>query len=84
MISNIGGDALQNLTERVSSNGSLSVDLNVVMADKTIEWLTMTRRTYNGDFPGPTWRIKPGDTVTINLVCTGPEKIICWQYGYFY
>ena len=64
----VGGDTLVQPSQEISSGGTLSITLDVMMANVTIEWLTMTRRTFNGGFPGPTWRIKRGDNVTVNLV----------------
>ena len=64
----IGGAELQQPHEEVSGNGSLSLTLNVEMADVKIEWLTLFRRTFNGKIPGPTWRVKRGDTVTVEVV----------------
>ncbi|CAH1248805.1 Hypp8424 [Branchiostoma lanceolatum] len=42
--------------------------LTVDISDVTIEWLTTQRRTYNGGFPGPTFRLKAGDNLNLKLV----------------
>ncbi|CAK8682729.1 unnamed protein product [Clavelina lepadiformis] len=58
------------MSDLVSSDGFLEVDLTVAVNPVVIEWLTLFRRTYNGGFPGPVWRFKPGDTVMVNLINT--------------
>ena len=64
----IGGGPYNKRPELSSSGGRLHVDLSVEMASKTYDWFTIQRRTYNGTITGPTWRIRPGDNVTVNLV----------------
>ena len=64
-----GGEAFQEPEVLQSVDGRLDVTLSVKMAQITFEWFTTYRRTYNGSIPGPTWRIRPGDNVTVTLVC---------------
>ncbi|KAI8496596.1 hypothetical protein Bbelb_258950 [Branchiostoma belcheri] len=69
-----GGDAFSATNEVPSSNGGLAHTLTVDISDVTIEWLTVQRRTYNGGFPGPTFRLKAGDDLNITLVNNlGPQ-----------
>jgi len=63
-----GGQPLKRVNELVSKNGALGVNLTVRMGNVTVEWLTTVRRTFDGTFPGPTWRIKAGDVVTVAVV----------------
>ncbi|XP_076824256.1 multicopper oxidase mco-like [Clavelina lepadiformis] len=71
----VGGDPFNfsrsgPMSDLVSSDGFLEVDLTVAVNPVVVEWLTLFRRTYNGGFPGPVWRFKPGDTVMVNLINT--------------
>ncbi|XP_076825740.1 multicopper oxidase mco-like isoform X2 [Clavelina lepadiformis] len=71
----VGGDLFNlslsgPMSDLVSSDRFLEVDLNVAVNPVVVEWLTLFRRTYNGGFPGPVWRFKPGDTVMVNLINT--------------
>nr|XP_018672869.2 uncharacterized protein LOC100175928 isoform X1 [Ciona intestinalis] len=72
-----GGELLRQPQQHISSNGELSLTYNVRMADFQVEWLTLHRRTYNGEIPGATWRIKRGDKVNLHLnnTLTEPEKL---------
>ena len=67
-----GGSPYRKIEELSSFDGRLHVDLSVEMASMTYDWFTIQRRTYNGlssgTANGPTWRIRPGDYVTVNLV----------------
>jgi len=67
-----GGSPYQKVDEVESSDGSLDLTLSVEMASFQFDWLTIQRRTYNGSssdlISGPTWRIRPGDFVTVTLV----------------
>jgi len=38
------------------------------MSDFTLDWLTVNRRLYNGEYPGTTFYWKPGDTIFLTLV----------------
>lgn len=60
--------AFASSTELKSINGILKLDL--VADEKLIKYGNSTRwaMTYNGTFPGPTLRVKPGDTLQINLI----------------
>jgi len=63
-----GTGALQPPDQMESNGGVLSMTLNVQMAEVTIDWLRTFRRTFNEKIPGPTWKIKRGDRVTVQLV----------------
>jgi len=63
-----GGLPFRQPKQLVSSKGLLEVTLNVEVTDFVVDWLTLRRRSYNSEFPGPTWRIKRGDTVKLHVV----------------
>ena len=63
-----GGETLQQPDEEVSNGQSISFTLTVNVTEVTIDWLTLYRRTFNGKIPGPTWRVRRGDVVTVTLV----------------
>jgi len=72
-----GGLPFRQPKQLVSSQGLLEVTLNVEVTDFVVDWLTLRRRSYNSEFPGPTWRIKRGDTVKLHVVrVTGPCELI--------
>ncbi len=52
-----------------SVNGELDLDLTMAATQVSINGLpyTFTAETYNGGFPGPTLRVKPGDILKITL-----------------
>ena len=52
----------------VSSNGVLNITVNVEVTDFVVDWLQLPRRSYDSQIPGPTWRIKRGDTICLRLV----------------
>ena len=68
MVKLSGNKTYQKIRELSSSNGSLDLTLSVEMASFQYDWLTIHRRTYNGEICGPTWRIRRGDRVTVKLV----------------
>jgi FtsP/CotA-like multicopper oxidase with cupredoxin domain len=53
---------------RRSSNGVLETTLRMRYAWKHIGGYRLYMRTYEGTIPGPTLRVKPGDTLRIKLV----------------
>jgi FtsP/CotA-like multicopper oxidase with cupredoxin domain len=53
---------------RRSSNGVLETTLRMRYAWKDIGGYRLYMRTYEGTIPGPTLRVKPGDTLRIKLV----------------
>ncbi|XP_066264302.1 multicopper oxidase mco-like [Branchiostoma lanceolatum] len=64
-----GGQDLSVPTEYSSEGtGLLNVTLTVDLTPHTVDWLTIHRRTYNGEIPGPTLRVRPGDKLYIKLV----------------
>jgi suppressor of ftsI len=63
------GALLQPPSEIVSSDGVLAATLNAAVTPAVINGATVQGvQTYNGLFPSPTMRIKPGDTFRIKLV----------------
>jgi FtsP/CotA-like multicopper oxidase with cupredoxin domain len=53
---------------RRSVNGDLSTTLRVGYAYKDIGGYRLSLRTYEGNIPGPTLRLQPGDTLRLKLV----------------
>lgn len=51
-----------------SSGNGLSVDLNLAVAQSKVADRKLETATYNGTIPGPTFRVKPGDIMKINLI----------------
>ena len=64
----LGGQNFVKPPELKSKDGELKFTLNVEPKVLTFDWLSTKRRTYNGSIHGPTWRLKPGDKVTVTLV----------------
>ncbi|XP_078585851.1 multicopper oxidase CueO-like [Branchiostoma floridae x Branchiostoma japonicum] len=62
-----GGDDFITPEETSSVDGKLDMTLTVDVSDVTVEWLTLTRRTYNGGWPSPTLRVRAGDSVDVLL-----------------
>ena len=56
-----------------SENGTLNVTLHVGIS-RSRGPLSFNTRTYNGDIPGPTLRVKAGDTLLIRVVNTLGEQ----------
>lgn len=54
--------------ERVSANGALNTTLHVRPVHFTDGPISFWTRSYEGSIPGPTLRLKPGDTLNIDLV----------------
>jgi suppressor of ftsI len=62
------GDELAPPPEVVSSGGVLAATLVAATSDATIAGRSVRgATTYNGSFPGETWRIRPGDTFAVDL-----------------
>lgn len=61
-------ERLRQPEERVSANGALSTTLHVTPTHFTDGPISFWTRSYDGSVPGPTLRVKPGDTLTIELV----------------
>src|SRR5262245_27048884 len=53
---------------RRSTNGELRTTLRVAYAYKGIGGYRLSLRTYEGNIPGPTLRLRPGDVLRIQLV----------------
>src|SRR6185295_17361055 len=49
-------------------NGELRTTLRVAYAYKDLGGYRLSLRTYEGNCPGPTLRVRPGDTIRIRLV----------------
>lgn len=50
-----------------SANGRLELNLSASRSPVKIGDATVNALTYNGSLPGPTLRVRPGDTVTVSL-----------------
>lgn len=50
-----------------SNNGTLKVNLVAKPTSLKIGGTSVAANGYNGSVPGPTWRVKPGDTITVNF-----------------
>ena len=65
----LAGEDLRHPEQLLSRYNILEMDLTVQMSKVTVGgWLELWRRTYNKNIGGPTWRVKPGDTIAVNLV----------------
>ncbi|MCB4767881.1 multicopper oxidase family protein [Ancylobacter sp. Lp-2] len=53
---------------RRSENGALATELRAAYAYKDLGGYRLSLRTYEGGIPGPTLRVKPGDTLRIRLI----------------
>jgi FtsP/CotA-like multicopper oxidase with cupredoxin domain len=51
-----------------SANGVLEVDMTATITSVDVAGRTVRAMVYNDSFPGPTLRMRPGDTLKINLV----------------
>lgn len=64
-----GGEDLRHSAQLLSRFNLLETELKVQMSKVTVGgWLDLQRRTYNGRIGGATWRVKPGDTISVRLV----------------
>jgi len=63
-----GGLPFQEPLDIISDNGVLDMTLDVDIGNVTVDWLTVPRRLYNNNFPGPTIRIRAGDRWNLKLV----------------
>lgn len=62
----LNGD-LKNPREIISVNGRFSTDLNMVIARYDLPYASASLRLYEGEIPGPTFRVSPGDEMEIAL-----------------
>ncbi|XP_078492349.1 laccase-like [Ciona intestinalis] len=77
-----GGQAFREPRQVKGINSApLTYTMTVGIADFTVDWLTVKRRLYDREFPGPTFTLKPGDKFNLNLInsllrpdFTGPEN----------
>lgn len=66
----------------MSSGGPWTVNMTVDMGNLTYGWLQLTRRLYNGNGAlGPTFRLKKGDLLTLNLVNINISFPNTWQWS---
>ncbi|KFF58893.1 copper oxidase [Cryobacterium sp. MLB-32] len=61
------GNEFTEPTELRSSNGTLSVALEAAAGQLTVAGRTVTALGYNGGLPGPTLRVRGGDTLRVSL-----------------
>ncbi len=66
-IDKYGGAAFQNPPVIRSANGVLRTTLNLAYADNAIAGCPVRLRNYNGALVGPTFRVKPGDTLVVTI-----------------
>ncbi|MDH6238083.1 FtsP/CotA-like multicopper oxidase with cupredoxin domain [Cryobacterium sp. CG_9.6] len=62
-----GGAELTEPTELRSSGGALTVDLEATAGQLSVAGRTVQALGYNGGTPGPTLRMRAGDTVNVSL-----------------
>ena len=62
------GPDLQEPPVRASQNGVLETSLTARLGPTTAAGNAVTSRVYEGGFPGPTLRVRPGDTLRVRLV----------------
>lgn len=62
-----GGAAFKNPQVIRSENGVLRTTLNLDYADNVIAGCPVRLRNYNGGLVGPTFRVKPGDTMVVTI-----------------
>ncbi len=62
-----GGKPFENPLEQFSKNGHWVGEFTVEMANHTIAGCETRLRNYNGQLVGTTIRVKPGDTINLNL-----------------
>ncbi len=56
-----------------SKDGLLEATLECRMGTQRCNGITATTPTYNGAFPGPTLKVRPGDTLKVHLVNNLPD-----------
>jgi FtsP/CotA-like multicopper oxidase with cupredoxin domain len=66
-IDKYGGAAFRNPPVIRSENGVLRATLNLDYAENTIAGCPVRLRNYNGALVGPTFRVKPGDTLVVTI-----------------
>ena len=69
------GAALVEPEVRRSANGELRTSLRVAYAYKDMGGYRLSLRTYEGNLPGPTLRLRPGDVLRIRLTNDLPPSI---------
>lgn len=68
------GDPLVEPEVRSSANGELRTTLRVGYTYKDIGGYRLSLRSYEGTIPGPTLRLRPGDTLRIRLINNLPPN----------
>lgn len=66
-----------------SKGGVLELDLKLAKVDKPLGRGTVTMLSYNGTVPGPTIKVRPGDTLKVNLVNNLDEASNLHTHGLF-
>ncbi|XP_002128493.3 laccase-like [Ciona intestinalis] len=81
-----GGLAFKNPSQIHTWNQNLHVTIDVDVHDVTIDWLTVKRRLYNGEFTAPTIWIRAGErfvvTLANNLQDPDPPKPEANKFGF--
>ncbi|HRI87255.1 MAG TPA: multicopper oxidase family protein [Candidatus Hydrogenedentes bacterium] len=67
-------DLIRTVEARRSVDGVLETDLCVCFANNRIDRTLLRSRTYEGKIPGPTLRVKPGDTLRLHVQNALPEE----------
>jgi FtsP/CotA-like multicopper oxidase with cupredoxin domain len=62
------GEPLREPTVRTSSDGVLETTLRAAVVPTTAGGRPVTAYAYEGEFPGPTLRLRPGDVLKVKLV----------------
>lgn len=70
-----GAEILSLPQEIRSTNGIFKETLQVKYADHVIAGCSLHHRSYNGRLTGSTWRVKPGDTLRVNLRNDLPDGV---------
>ena len=66
---------LRTVEARTSIDGLLDTDLTVKLAQNSIGGATLYSRTYEGNIPGPTLAVVPGDTLRLHITNSLPETM---------
>ncbi len=64
----VKGEPLREPSVRRSENGVLETSFRAATGETTVAGQTVTTMTYEGEFPGPTLRIRAGDVVRLKLI----------------
>lgn len=64
---NLQGGEIPQAIVKTSTNRLLTDTLNLRMSNVSVLGRTISASTYNGVVPGPTWMVRPGDTIRVRL-----------------